>query len=198
MDTKRSFQSAKDVMTKKIVLVDGMATAKEAVEIMRREKAEALIVKKRHEQDAYGIVSIRDFIKGVIISDKTSEEVNGFEIMTKPVISVPADMDVRYVANLLMKVGLRMAPVRENDEYIGIHTHDDLFEIAYDDENGLLEVMYKMSNKFFSLIVNIYSSDTIEYNSIYNNQSKVTDNSKKTQPQINQNKKMLDDDFDNF
>ena len=126
MDTKRSFQSAKDVMTKKIVLVDGMATAKEAVEIMRREKAEALIVKKRHEQDAYGIVSIRDFIKGVIISDKTSEEVNVFEIMTKPVISVPADMDVRYVANLLMKVGLRMAPVRENDEYIGMVSLSDL------------------------------------------------------------------------
>ena len=60
-----------------------------------------------------------------------------------------------------------------NDEYIGIHTHDDLFEIAYDDENGLLEVMYKMSNKFFSLIVNIYSSDTIEYNSIYNNSNNV-------------------------
>jgi CBS domain-containing protein len=126
MDTKRSFQSAKDVMTKKIVLVDGMATAKEAVEIMRQEKAEALIVKKRHEQDAYGIVSIRDFIKGVIISDKTSEEVNVFEIMTKPVISVPADMDVRYVANLLMKVGLRMAPVRENDEYIGMVSLSDL------------------------------------------------------------------------
>ena len=126
MDTKRSFQSAKDVMTKKIVLVDGMATAKEAVEIMRQEKAEALIVKKRHEQDAYGIVSIQDFIKGVIISDKTSEEVNVFEIMTKPVISVPADMDVRYVANLLMKVGLRMAPVRENDEYIGMVSLSDL------------------------------------------------------------------------
>jgi len=126
MDTKRSFQSAKDVMTKKIVLVDGMATAKEAVEIMRQEKAEALIVKKRHGQDAYGIVSIQDFIRGVIISDKTSEEVNVFEIMTKPVISVPADMDVRYVASLLMKVGLRMAPVRENGEYIGMVSLSDL------------------------------------------------------------------------
>jgi len=34
MNTKRNFQSASDVMTKKVVLVDGMATAKEAVEIM--------------------------------------------------------------------------------------------------------------------------------------------------------------------
>ncbi|MEN8138785.1 MAG: CBS domain-containing protein [Bacteroidota bacterium] len=126
MDTKRSFQSAKDVMTKEIVFVDGMATAKEAVELMRQEKVEALIVKKRHQQDAYGIVLVPDFIKGVIISDKISEEVNVFEIMTKPVISVPANMDVRYVANLLMKVGLRMAPVEENGELIGIVSLSDL------------------------------------------------------------------------
>jgi len=126
MDTKRRFQSAKDVMTKDIVFIDGMATAKEAVEIMRREKVEALIVKRRNPQDAYGIVLVHDFIKGVIIPDKTSEEVNVFEIMTKPAISVPADMDVRYVANLFMKVGLRMAPVEENREYIGMVAFSDL------------------------------------------------------------------------
>jgi len=126
MNTKRSFQSAKDVMTKKVVLIDGMATAKEAVEIMRREKVESLIIKKRHSQDACGIVTVLDFIKGVIIPDKTSEEVNVFEIMTKPPISVPADMDVRYVANLMMKVGLRIAPVEENGEFIGIVSLSDL------------------------------------------------------------------------
>jgi CBS domain-containing protein len=126
MDTKRNFQSAKEVMTKEIVFVDGMATAKEAVELMRQEKAEALIVKKRHQQDAYGIILVHDFIKGVIMSDKTSGEVNVFEIMTKPVISVPANMDVRYVANLLMQVGLRMAPVEENGEFIGMVSLSDL------------------------------------------------------------------------
>jgi len=126
MDTKRNFQSAKNAMTKDIVFIDGMATAKEAVEIMRKEKAEALIVKKRHPQDAYGIVLVHDFIKCVIIPDKTSEEVNVFEMMTKPAISIPADMDVRYVANLLMQVGLSMAPVEENGEYIGMVSLSDL------------------------------------------------------------------------
>ena len=126
MVTKRSFQSAKDVMREKVVFVDGMATAKEAVDIMRKEKVEALIVSKRHPKDAYGIVIVHDFIKGVIIPEKTSEEVNIFEIMTKPVISVSADMDVRYVANLLMQIGLTMAPVEENGEYIGMVSLSDL------------------------------------------------------------------------
>lgn len=126
MDTKRSFQSAKDVMTKEVIFIDGMATAKEAVEIMQKEKVEALIVKKRSPQDAYGIVVVNDFIRGVIIPDNTSEEVNIFEIMTKPAISIPANMDIRYVANLLMNIGLRMAPVEENGEFIGMVSLTDL------------------------------------------------------------------------
>ncbi len=120
MNQKRSFQSARDVMAENVVYIDGMATAKEAVDIMRSKKVEALIVKKRHPQDACGIVVVHDFINGVIIPDKTSEEVNVFEIMTKPVISVPANMDVRYVARLLMRADLRLAPVEENNEYIGM------------------------------------------------------------------------------
>lgn len=106
-------------MTKNLVFIDGMATAREAVELMRKEKVEALIVKKRYPQDAYGIVVMKDFIRGVIIPDRTSDEVNVFEIMTKPAISVSAGMDVRYVARLFIRAGLRIAPVEENGEYIG-------------------------------------------------------------------------------
>jgi predicted transcriptional regulator len=113
-------------MQKNIIFIDGMASAKEAVELMRTEKVEALIVKKRYPQDAYGIVLVHDLIKGVIIADKTPDEVNVFEIMSKPVISVPHDMDIRYVSNLLMKVGLRIAPVQENKEYIGMVSLNDL------------------------------------------------------------------------
>ena len=126
MNRKRTYQSAKEVMTKNVIWVDGMATAKEAVEIMQKENVNSLIVKKRHPNDVHGIVNVHDFIKGVIIKDKTSEEVNIFEIMTKPLISVPADMDVHYVASLLTNVGIRMAPVEENGEYIGMISLSDL------------------------------------------------------------------------
>ena len=106
--------------------MDGMATAAEGVKKMREENVKILIIEKRNPQDAYGIVSVHDLITGVIIPDKTSEEVNLFEIMTKPVISVPADMDVKYVASLLMNIDLHMAPVEENKEFIGMVSLSDL------------------------------------------------------------------------
>jgi predicted transcriptional regulator len=48
------------------------------------------------------------------------EEVNVFEIMTKPLVTVPANMDIRYVAQLLIRLDLRIAPVEEDGEYIGL------------------------------------------------------------------------------
>ncbi len=120
MNTKKKFQCAKDMMEENLVFIDGLATAKEAVELMRSENVGSLIVKKRYEQDAYGIVGIQDLINGVIIPERMSEEVNVFEIMRKPFITIPASMDIRYVARLLIRLGLWTAPVEEHGKYIGM------------------------------------------------------------------------------
>lgn len=117
---KNSIIRAKDVIEKGIVFIDGMATAQEAAARMRSEKTRCLLVQKRHPDDAWGIVVIQDFIKGVMVTSRSSSEVNIYEIMTKPVITVPADMDIRYVARMLFRAGIRRAPVEENGELIGI------------------------------------------------------------------------------
>ena len=111
---------ARDVMHKGIVSIDGMATAREAAAKMRAEKVSCLLVKKRHTDDAWGIVAVQDFIKGVIIPGRSPAEVNLYEIMTKPIITVPADMDIRYVARLIYRAGIRRAPVEDGGELIGM------------------------------------------------------------------------------
>ena len=111
---------ARDMMHKKIVSIDGMATAREAAAKMRSEKVSSLLVKKRHTDDAWAILVVQDFIKGVIIPGRSPAEVNVYEIMTKPIITVPADMDIRYVARLIYRAGIRRAPVEDNGELIGM------------------------------------------------------------------------------
>ena len=111
---------ARDIMHKGIVSIDGMATASEAVAIMRSENVPSLLVKKRHKDDAWGILVIQDLVAGVIIPERSPAEVNVYEIMTKPVITVPADMDIRYVARLIYRAGIRRAPVEEGGEIVGI------------------------------------------------------------------------------
>ena len=111
---------ARDVMRKGIITIDGMATAREAAAKMRSEKVSCLIVKKRHIDDAWGIIVVQDFLKGVIIPGRSPEDVHVYEIMTKPVITVPADMDIRYVARLINRAGIRRASVENKGELIGM------------------------------------------------------------------------------
>ena len=111
---------ARDVMQEGVTYIDGMDTAKEAAALMRKEHVTALIVNKRNSDDAWGIVAIQDLIRGVIVAGRSSEEANIYEIMTKPILTVPADMDVKYVARLIYRAGIRRAPVEENGELIGM------------------------------------------------------------------------------
>ncbi|MEA1968441.1 MAG: CBS domain-containing protein [Thermodesulfobacteriota bacterium] len=116
----RSIIRARDVMRKGIISIDGMSTAREAAAKMRSEKVSSLLVKKRHADDAWGIVVVQDFIKGVIMPGRSPAEVNVYEIMTKPIITVPADMDTRYVARLIYRADIRRAIVEDGGELIGM------------------------------------------------------------------------------
>ena len=74
-----SIVRARDVMHKGIVSIDGMATAKDAAAKMRSEKVASLLVNKRHPDDAWGILVVQDFIKGVIMAGRSPDEVNVYE-----------------------------------------------------------------------------------------------------------------------
>ncbi len=110
----------RDVMHKQFLTIDGMTTAKEAAAIMRSKRVFSLLVKKRNENDAWGILVVQDFVKGVMIPGRSPDDVHVYEIMTKPIITVPADLDIRYAARLIYRAGIRRAPVEDKGEIIGM------------------------------------------------------------------------------
>ena len=117
---------ARDVMHVKHLALDGLATVKEALDAMKAERADIVIVKKRNENDAFGIVLLSDIAKKVLAKDRPSQRINVYEIMSKPVISVDPDMDVRYCARLFDSFGLSSAPVIENGQVLGIVSYNEL------------------------------------------------------------------------
>ena len=117
---------ARDVMHANHLEMDGMATVAEALAAMHEAQSDVLIVKKRHENDAFGIVLLADIAKEVLARDRAAERVNVYEIMSKPVIPVEPDMDVRYVARMFQSFGLSNAPVIENGLVIGIVSYTEL------------------------------------------------------------------------
>ncbi|MFP3867147.1 MAG: CBS domain-containing protein [Desulfobacteraceae bacterium] len=110
----------RDVMHQEVLSIDGMASAKEAAAKMRAFKVDELLVAKRNEDDAWGIITIMDLVKGVIVPGRDAENVFVYEIMTKPVITIPAQMDIRYAIRLIQRIGIHHAPVEHLGEIVGM------------------------------------------------------------------------------
>ncbi len=116
----------RDIMKPRFDRVDGMATIKAALDAMEHLEAKCLIVNKSHEHDVYGILLLSDIAREVLATNRPADRVNVYEVMTKPVIAVEADMDIRYSARLFSRHGLSRAPVVENGEIIGIISLNDM------------------------------------------------------------------------
>jgi len=116
----------RDVMKSEVDVMDGMLTVTEALNTMKYQGTRTIIVNKRHEDDEYGVVMFRDMAKKVLARDQSPNRVNIYEIMSKPVISVDPDMDIRYCARLFDRFGLSRAPVVEDKKIIGLVSYSDI------------------------------------------------------------------------
>lgn len=126
MSQGRALVRVRDVMKTQIDLVERGMTVAEALRQMKHIETKALIVDKRDDEDEYGIVLISDIAREVVAKDRSPERVNVYEIMSKPVITVHPDMDIRYCARLFDKFGLSRAPVTKRGQIVGIVSYTDI------------------------------------------------------------------------
>ena len=124
--SEQQLVQVRDVMKLKFDMVDGLASVADALKQMQHVETKCLIVDKRHTQDEYGIVMLSDIASQVLAKDRAPERVNIYEIMSKPVIAVDPEMDIRYCARMFMRFGISRAPVLENRRVIGIVSHTDM------------------------------------------------------------------------
>lgn len=124
--TTRKIIRVKDVMKTEVDIIDGMMTITDALKKMKHVETKVLIIDKRHDDDEYGVVLLSDIAKQVLAVDRSPDRVNIYEVMSKPVISVDPDMDIRYCARLFEKFGLSRAPVLDNRKIVGIVSFTDM------------------------------------------------------------------------
>ena len=114
--------TVREVMSQRYVRVSGTDTLAEAFLHMREADAQCMIVERRDESDEYGLVLHTDIARKVIGPDRSPERVRIYEIMSKPVLSVQPGMNIRYASRLFERFRIRVAPVVEAGEVIGIVT----------------------------------------------------------------------------
>ena len=126
MKKQQTVIRVRDVMKTDVDIMDGMRTVTEAMNAMKFPDTRTIIVDKRHDDDEYGVVMFRDLTKRVLARDLSPNRVNIYEIMSKPVMSVSPDMDIRYCTRLFDRFGLSRAPVLEHHNIVGLVSYTDI------------------------------------------------------------------------
>ena len=107
--------------------IDGLATVAEAMAALKQHQVSSLAVNRRYQDDELGLVTVRDIAREVIARNRAPERVNVYEIMSKPVLTVPEEMLARYAVRLLVRFAISRALVVDHDRNpLGMVTIRDL------------------------------------------------------------------------
>lgn len=107
-----------EVMTRDLHTIDSMATVRTAMEKMAGEHVSSLVVERRDERDEYGMIVVTDIARKVVAANLSFDRVQVYEVMSKPVVYVDPEMDLRYAIRLLVRFGLSRALVLGPDRQI--------------------------------------------------------------------------------
>jgi len=123
---ERVITRVRDIMKGHYILMHGTDTVADAITTLVDKRADTVFIRRRDERDEFGIVVLADIAKKVLARDKAPARVNLYEIMSKPVLGVDPEMDIRYCARMFEQFGLSTAPVIQDKAIIGVVTYHEI------------------------------------------------------------------------
>jgi CBS domain-containing protein len=118
--------TVREVMSPTLYVVEGLASIREAIEIMAEHRVSSLVVDRRDEHDEYGLIVVNDIAEQVIGPNRSPDRTSVYEVMSKPVLTLEGEMDIKYAIRLLARFGISRALVLEHRDLVGIVTLRDL------------------------------------------------------------------------
>ncbi|MFU8820896.1 MAG: CBS domain-containing protein [Gammaproteobacteria bacterium] len=116
----------RDIMQANVITISPLATLRDAMARMRQRKVKSLVVERRDEHDAYGIITYATILRTIVAEEGDIDLINVYDVCRKPVITVPPGMDVKYVARLMAHQRLSRVVVLEGADLAGIITMNDI------------------------------------------------------------------------
>ncbi len=104
-----------EVMTTEIISVEPTSTVHDATVLMRAHEKSSVLVNRRDEGDEYGLVVVSDIANKVLAKNLSPQRVNVYEIMSKPVLTVPEEMNIVYAIRMLGRFQLSRALVIDHE-----------------------------------------------------------------------------------
>ncbi len=116
-----------DAMTMKPVMVKPDTSMKECAKIMADNKVGSLIIKQNG--DLLGIIKERDIVRTVVLENVNASKAKVKEYMVKDVVTISPEVDIYDALVTMRDYDVRMLPVLDGKELIGLLTVKDILKI---------------------------------------------------------------------
>jgi isocitrate dehydrogenase len=117
------------VMTRKIIEVQPSTTVADALHVMRLQGITSVLVAPDSSGE-WGIMTMRDLVKQIVVDGRSTQEVTVGEIATRPLICVASDATLQECSQLMLSSSIRRVAVCEGKQPVGIISDTDIFWIV--------------------------------------------------------------------
>ncbi len=126
MSSEQSRKKVEDLMVRDVVSISCMATLRDAMNRMRERSVKSLVVEKRHDSDAFGLITYTTVLRTIVQEEGDVDLINVYDVATKPALSVPAQLEVRHAVSMMLNFDIKRLVVTSNNELRGIITMNDI------------------------------------------------------------------------
>ena len=139
----------KEIMTRDVVTIDIKNDVLHLAQKMLVCDVGSVIVTDKKQP--VGIVTERDIVRKIVMRNLKPEDISIKELMTTPLITIPATEDVTDTMHKMVKMEIRRLPVVENAKLVGIVTDTDLLAISAEMGNIFSDLIKMHREKVFSM-----------------------------------------------
>lgn len=118
---------ARDWMTRKVVLAESHESLRTAIARMGENRIHGLLVRPSSPQHGLSILTGKDCIRVICDAGESAlDDLCVEDAMTRPAVTVPADLCIADCLRLMRMAGVRTAPVLEAGELVGVLSFTDV------------------------------------------------------------------------
>jgi CBS domain-containing protein len=139
-----TFEKVATILNRKgneVLSVSPDSTVHDALAVMAKNRVAAVLILS--DGELAGIVSAKDYGTRVILEGKSSRDVKVKEIMSKPVITVGADVNVFDCLKIMTERRIRHLPVVDQGKIAGVVSMGDLSRSIIADQGFAIDQLKK-------------------------------------------------------
>ncbi|MDT8303041.1 MAG: CBS domain-containing protein [Sedimentisphaerales bacterium] len=151
-----TWKDVSEIMTSDVAVIASTVTVKEAVEVMASEDISCVVGMDNNA--VAGIFTERDLLKRVIAMKRDPAQIILKNVMSSPVVSVPANYSIPSASKAMEKMGIRRVVVMENEILQGVITQTDILKAMkkklQEEEENYFRLLGKSNNCIFVVDLN--------------------------------------------